>query len=42
MSSYQARPETRRTGSTRLVIPTLFLVSPDKLDIKNTNMVFSL
>ena len=31
---YQLRPETRRTGSASLAIPTLFLVSPDKLDIK--------
>ena len=40
---YQARPKTRRTGLASLVIhaapgwatiPTLFLVSPDKLDIK--------
>ena len=31
---YQARPQTRRTGSASLTIPTLFLVSPDKLDVK--------
>ena len=31
---YQARPETRRTGSASLAIPMLFLVLPDKLDIK--------
>ena len=29
---YQARPETRPTGSASLAILTLFLVSPDKLD----------
>ena len=27
---YQVRPETGRTGSVSLAIPTLFLVSPDK------------
>ena len=29
---FQARPETRRTGSASLAIPTLFLVPPGKLD----------
>ena len=32
--AYQDRPETRRTGSVSLAIPMLFLISPDKLDIK--------
>ena len=32
--SKETRQEIRRTGSPSLVIPTLFLVSPDKLDIK--------
>ena len=36
---YQAPPETRGTGSASLAIPTLFLVSPDKFNIKSTNMV---
>ena len=40
-SVYQAWPETCQTGSASLAIPTLFLVSPDKLHIKDTNMVFS-
>ena len=31
---YQARLETHRTGSASLAIPTMFLVLPDKLDIK--------
>ena len=31
---YQTKPETRRTGLASLAIPTLFLVSPDKLNIK--------
>ena len=31
---YPARPETRRTGSASLAIPTLFLVSPDEIHIK--------
>ena len=34
ISSYQAWPETHRTGSASLAIPTLSLVSPDKLDIR--------
>ena len=40
ISSYQARPETRRTISTGFAIPLLFLIYPDKIDIKDTNMVF--
>ena len=31
---YQARPETRRTGSACLAISTLFFVLPNKLDMK--------
>ena len=31
---YQVRPETRRTGAASLAIPMLFLVSPDKLEMK--------
>ena len=37
---YQARPETRQTGSTNLDIPTLFLALRGKLDVKDTNMFF--
>ena len=38
----RARPETRRTGSANLAIPTLCLVSLDRLNIQDNNMVFSI
>ena len=37
-----ARPETHRSGSASLAISTLFLVSPDKLDIKKPLTWYSL
>ena len=35
---YRARLQTRRIGSASLAIPTLFLVLPDKLDLKDTEL----
>ena len=39
ISNSSARPETRRTGSASFAIPTLFMVSSDKLDIKRLEHV---